>query len=82
VGFAPIDNYIFDRGRLEAIDNQRHRIIHANGLKKTQLTNIDDDLEYVKKTSYYLMGLVNQKYGVRIHPFKVFPQPATIPASS
>lgn len=73
--FAPIDNYIFDRSRLEAIDNKRHRIIHANGLK-AELENIDDDLEYVKKTSNFLMGLVHQKYGVQIHPLKAFAQPA------
>jgi len=69
--FAPIGNYTFDRDRLEAIDNKRHRIIHANGLK-TELENIDDDLEYVMKTSNFLMGLVHQKYGVQIHPLKTF----------
>jgi hypothetical protein len=68
-GYAPIDNYVFDRKRLDTIDNQRHRIIHANGLKD-QLNNDDDDLAYVVKTSNYLMGLVNQKYGVRIHPLQ------------
>jgi hypothetical protein len=80
-GFAPVDNYVFDRTRLGAIDDQRHRIIHADGLR-TQLTNVDDDLTYVIKTGNYLMGLVHQKYGVRIHPLKVFPQPATRSAPS
>jgi hypothetical protein len=32
-GYAPIDNCVFDRKRLDAIDSQRHRIIHANGLR-------------------------------------------------
>jgi hypothetical protein len=71
-GFAPIDNYIFDRDRLEAIDNKRHLIIHANGLK-AELQNIDDDLEYIRETSVFLMGLVHQKYGVQIHPLKALP---------
>lgn len=74
--FAPMSNYTFDRKRLAAIDNQRHRIIHANGLK-AEIENVDDGLEYVIKTSNFLMGLVNQRYGVRIHPLKVFAQPAT-----
>jgi hypothetical protein len=73
--FAPIENYTFERNRLEAIDNKRHRIIHANGLK-AELENVDDDLEYVRKTSNFLMGLVHQKYGVQINPLKTFAQPA------
>jgi hypothetical protein len=79
-GWSPVANYVFDRSRLEAIDSQRHRIIHADGLRD-QLLNVEDDLTYVMKTSNYLMGLVNQKYGVRIHPLKVFPQPASSSAS-
>jgi hypothetical protein len=78
--FAPIDNYAFDRNRLEVIDNKRHQIIHANGLK-AGLENIDDDLEYVKKTSNFLMGLVHRKYGVQIHLLKAIGRPARPPAS-
>ena len=69
--FAPIGNYKFDRKRLEDIDNRRHRIIHAEGLK-SPLLDVDSDLEYILKTSHYLMGLVNQHYKVQIHPLKVF----------
>jgi hypothetical protein len=75
-GFAPIENYSFDHARLDAIDNRRHSIIHADGLRN-QLGNVDDDLTYVIKTGNYLMGLVNQKYGVRVDPLKVFAQPST-----
>ncbi len=72
--FNPIGNYTFDRTRLEAIDNQRHRIIHGEGIKVV-MTQLDADLEFVMKTSHYLMGLVNQRYGLRLHPDKVFTQP-------
>jgi hypothetical protein len=40
---------------------QVHRIIHSDGLK-APLTDVDTDLEYILKTSDYLMGLVNQRY--------------------
>lgn len=69
--FAPIGNYAFDRDRLEKIDGDRHRIIHSNGFGEA-LTNIEEDLEFMSKTANYLMGLVNQKYGIQLHPLKVF----------
>jgi hypothetical protein len=69
--FAPTANYTFDRNRLEAIDSQRHRIVHEIDLRG-ELKSIDDDLEYVRKTSIFLMGLVHQKYRVQIHPLKAF----------
>jgi hypothetical protein len=71
--FNPIGNYTFDRSRLEAIDNRRHRIIHGEGIKDA-MNDLDADLEFVKKTSHFLMGLVNRRYGLRLHPYKVFPQ--------
>lgn len=70
--FNPIGNYTFDHTRLEAIDNRRHRIIHGDGIK-VLMTDLDADLKFVMKTSHYLMCLVNQRYGLRIHPYKVFP---------
>lgn len=71
--FTPIGNYTFDRSRLEAIDNRRHRIIHGEGIKDA-MNDLDADLEFVQKTSHFLMGLVNQRYGLRLHPYEVFPQ--------
>jgi hypothetical protein len=76
--FAPIENYAFDRDRLERIDGDRHRIIHSNGFGEV-LTNVEEDLEFVSKTANYLMGLVNQKYGIQLHPLKMFGLPA-VPA--
>ena len=73
--FAPIGNYAFDRQRLEGIDNGRHRIIHSNGFGEA-LANVEEDLEFVLKTANFLMSLVNQKYGVQLHPLKIFAPPA------
>jgi len=76
--FAPIGNYAFDRDRLERIDGNRHRIIHANGFREA-LANVEEDLEFVSKTANYLMWVVNQKYGVQVHPFKIFGLPDAPP---
>lgn len=72
-GFAPIGNYTYKRERLDEIDNKRHRIIHADGLK-SPLVDVEADLQYILKTSNYLMALVNHRYQVQIHPYKAFGQ--------
>lgn len=70
-GYAPISNYNFDRDRLEKIDKTRQGIIHRDGMAQS-LDNIDQDLEFISKTANFLMGLVNQKYDVRLNPAKMF----------
>jgi hypothetical protein len=70
-GYAPIENYIYDRERLMTIDDARHGIIHRNDMGKP-VANVDDDLDFISKTANYLMALVNQKYGVQLNPLKVF----------
>ncbi|MGA3373167.1 MAG: hypothetical protein ABSC48_15545 [Terracidiphilus sp.] len=79
--FAPIEDYTFDQKRLEAIDNRRNQIIHGNGIK-VLMTDLDSDLEFVRRTSHYLMAMVNQRFGLRLHPYKVFPQPPTLSSVS
>jgi hypothetical protein len=69
--FAPINNYAYDRDRLEKIDLARQAIIHKDGLGKP-VASIDADLEFISKTANYLMALVNQKYGVQLNILKVF----------
>ncbi len=64
-GFDPIGNYAFDRGRLEQIDEARHRVIHGDAFGNS-FTNVETDLTYISKTANYLMALVNQKYGLRL----------------
>ena len=69
-GYAPINNYVYDRDRLEKIDDDRHEIIHGNGMGKP-IANIDEDLDFISKTVNYLLALVNHKYGVQLNPIKV-----------
>ena len=42
-GYAPLNNYVYDRDRLEKIDDARHGIIHRNGMGKP-VVGIDEDL--------------------------------------
>lgn len=63
--YAPMNNYQYSDDRLKTIDSQRHHIIHENaaGIPLSVLT---EDLEYLRKTAWFLMGLVNQKYGFQL----------------
>lgn len=79
-GYAPINNYVYDRDRLEKIDDARHGIIHRNSMGKP-LTSIDDDLDFISKTANYLLALVNQKYDVKLNIIKVFNLPISPGAS-
>jgi hypothetical protein len=69
--YAPINNYAYDRDRLEKIDDARHGIIHRNTMGKP-VANIDDDLDFILKTANYLLALVNHKYGVQLNIMKMF----------
>lgn len=73
-GYAPINNYAYDRDRLEKIDDARHGVIHRNGMGKP-VANIDDDLEFISRTANYLLALVNNKYGVQLNIIKIFGMP-------
>jgi len=63
--YAPIGHYQYDRERLLRIDKDRHGIIHQSAFN-TALPNVEDDLLYISKTAWFIMGLVNQRYGLRI----------------
>jgi hypothetical protein len=73
-GYTPINNYAYDRDRLEQIDDARHGIIHRNDMGKP-LANIDNDLDFISKTANYLLALVNHKYGVQLNITKIFNLP-------
>jgi hypothetical protein len=78
--FAPINNYTYDRERLEKIDDARNGVVHRNTMKRAG-TDIDTDLEFISKTANYLLALVNYKYGVQLNFIKVFnlPDPSKTP---
>lgn len=63
--FAPLNNYSYDRARIERIDSQRHSMIHENGFG-TPLPTLEEDLEYLYKTAWFLMDLVNKKHGLQL----------------
>ena len=84
--YSPMNNYQYSEGRLKTIDGQRHRIIHENAAG-IPLPTLADDLEYLQKTAWFLMGLVNQKYKLKIDMRQYFslqtatPQEVTAPES-
>lgn len=65
--FSFVKNYKYDRERVDAFDNLRHEIIHGKGLS-SPVQGCEKEIEYTKRTSSFLMGLVYKKYGVRITP--------------
>lgn len=65
--FEPLENYNYNRERIQQLDRIRHGIVHGEG-PVTTLPNGDDDIDYLQKTCWFLMSLVNQKYGVKIDP--------------
>lgn len=62
--FEPMDDYTFDRERLEKLDSLRHDVVHGSG-PVTAMEDCDDDVWYLQKTAFYFMGLVNMRYDTR-----------------
>lgn len=71
--FEPMNDYKFDRDRLEKLDHLRHDIVHGSG-PVTALEDGDNDVWFLQKTAFYFMSLVNMRYDTRIDP-KLFIQP-------
>jgi hypothetical protein len=67
----PMNNYVYDRGRLEKLDKHRHGVIHGETLGK-DLRNADDEIDYMMRTALFYMGLVNLRYGLQINPLYTF----------
>jgi len=80
--FAPVNQYTYDRSRIEKIDGQRHNMIHENGFG-TPLQTLQKDLEYLNRTAWFLMGLVNRRHGLKISMQQFFNlQTATPPEAT
>lgn len=69
--WSPMENYAYDRQRLERLDQYRHDLIHGEGLGKG-LASAEEETEFMMKTAMYFMGLVNLRYGLKINPVYVF----------
>ncbi len=62
-----IRNYKFDQAKIKEIDTLRHEIIHGKGLS-APLPDCTQKIKYLLDTTNNLMGLVNDKYNVRMNP--------------
>lgn len=65
--WSPMDNYEFEADRLRRLDDLRHEIMHGEALG-IPIPTIDEDLEYLRRTAWFLMGLVNLRYGLQVDP--------------
>jgi len=72
--FEPMAGYRYDRERIQALDDLRHRYVHG-AYPAERLTKGDDDLVFLQRTSLFLLGLVNQRYGIHIDSSALQQQP-------
>lgn len=78
-GFSPIKEYTYNRARIEALDESRHKIIHSNTFQ-TSIPVKPDDVQYYMGTANYLMTLLNEAFDLKVDPeamFSVFPSAET-----
>ncbi len=66
-GFAPINDYEFDRDRLLTIDKNRHDAVHGQVLANP-LPQGDNDIWFLMQTTNYLMAMVNARFDLKIDP--------------
>lgn len=68
--WSPMEGYAYDRERVKAFDDQRHEIVHGKALGKplTLFQASDDNVDYVLRTGFYFLLLINFKYGLRFDP--------------
>jgi hypothetical protein len=62
-----MNNYVYDRKRLEQLDRYRHNVIHGQSLGKG-IAAAEDEVEFLMKTALFFMGLVNLRYGLKLNP--------------
>jgi hypothetical protein len=68
--WSPMIGYGFQKAKLEALDQQRHEIVHGEALGNalTVFEMSQENLFYLMQTGMYFMGLINLKYGLQIVP--------------
>jgi hypothetical protein len=64
--WSPMEGYAYDRERVKAFDAQRIEIIHGKALGKplTLFELSDDNVDYVQRTGFHFLLLINFKYGL------------------
>jgi hypothetical protein len=65
--FKSKEGYAYDKDRLSTLDEQRHKIVHGDGLG-SRFPNVEEDLEYLHDTSMHFIRMVFQKYHLEVHP--------------
>ena len=66
-GYSRIRNYRYDRSELVRIDNLRHDCVHGR-LPRQPVPAIEAVLRYMLDTGNNLLGLINDRYDVRVDP--------------
>ena len=69
-GWSPMRGYVFDMARIERLDLLRQNIVHGSALGQV-IEDAEDEFDYMNRTCWYFMGLVNMKYGLRLDPYVV-----------
>lgn len=69
-GWSPIHGYVFDLARIERLDLLRQNIVHGDALGQP-IEDALGEFEYMNRTCWYFMGLVNMRYGLRLDPYIV-----------
>jgi hypothetical protein len=66
-GWSPMNGYAFDLERIVKIDRLRQDIVHGEALGQ-RIANTDEEFDYMNRTCWYFMGLVNFRYNLKIDP--------------
>ena len=69
--WSPMDDYVFDRDRLEKLDRYRHDVIHGDG-PIPGIAAADEEVDYLMRMVLFFQGLVNLRYGLKLDPFYAF----------
>jgi len=67
-GWSPMHGYAFDLARIERLDWLRQNIVHGNALGQP-IEDAVDEFDYMNRTCWYFMGLVNMRYGLMLDPY-------------
>jgi len=62
-----VRDYAYSRDKLQAIDRARHDAVHKLRFREG-FGEIDDTIDYLRKTVVYFMGLLHRRYGLKIDP--------------
>lgn len=66
-GFSAVNDYAFDRERLERLDRLRHETVHTVGIKAAASFTDEDD-EFLRKTGHHLMVMVARTFNLKFSP--------------